>query len=225
MAVRRHRVAVDQQAGAEAPARVASISAASASWNGCQQRAHPPLGLGEAQLAAIDRLARGDDAGDGAQPGADARRWWCSPSAAARPANIAGVELPRLAVGVAEGAREGGRQQRRAVAPGAAANSSSTKLSSLRRSAERIEPRGGDEIGRVVAAGMRRGEHHRRGLAGRPPQRHRAGLAGEDAVRRATGGLGCAGRVVERRLQGRLRYGRQIHLPIEPPSAVRQQSR
>ena len=113
MAVRRHRVAVDQQAMAE-------IGAGLGDQRG--QRiverlpagADPPLRVGERQLVAVDRLAGGHDAGDRAQPRADPGAGGVDPGR--QPVGEhRRIELPRLAIGIAPGAREGGGEQRGAV--------------------------------------------------------------------------------------------------------------
>ena len=65
-------------------------------------------------LPRVDLLAVGDDARDGAEPGADARRAGVD-VAGQRVVEHGRVELVGLAVGVDEGAREEARQQRGAV--------------------------------------------------------------------------------------------------------------
>ena len=144
--MRRHRVAVDQQAGAECAA-CASISAAQRLVDTAPSRRDPALRLGEAQLAPIDRLARGDHARDGAEPGADPGAGGVDPGRQ-RVVEHRRVEFPRLAVGVAEGAREGGGEQRRAVLRrGGEQLVDETVLAAAQASAGRAAPRRGNRPG------------------------------------------------------------------------------
>ncbi len=85
------------------------------------------------------------------------------------------VEFPGLAVGVAEGAREGGGEQRRAVLGGGGEQLVDEAVLAAPQ-AERVEPRGGEEVGGVGAPGMRRGENHRDRLVRRTRDHDRGGL-------------------------------------------------
>ena len=149
--------------------RVASTSSRKRGVERLPAQPHPPLGLGEAQLAAIDRLPGGDHARDRAQPGADPGAGACSPTAAAAP-RTSPDRVPTA---------PGWRRRRRAGrwppaaarrAGGAVANSSSTKAVLAAAQRQRVQPRGGEEFGRVVPAGMGGDEHQRQGLPLRPGQ-------------------------------------------------------
>src|SRR5262249_3184706 len=77
------------------------------------------------------------------------------------------VELVGLAVGVAEGTRvERAQQWRAALGRGREQLVDEAVLRAPQ--AQRIEARALDELGRGVAAAMRRGEHQRQGLPGWP---------------------------------------------------------
>ncbi len=92
-----------------------------------------------------------------------------------------GIELERLAVGIEIGAGEArfehGRAERRRRAENL------VDIAVFRAAqAERIEARGGQQIGRVGGAAMRRGQHQRRALP----------VGGDDLERRIARRDGCA---------------------------------
>ena len=139
--------------------------------------AHPRVG--EAQLAAVDLGAIGDDARNGAEAGADAR---------AGAVDIGGqrvgehrrVELPRLAVRIDIGTRKEGLEQRRAAFGGTGEQLVDEGVLGAAQG-EGIEPRRRDEAGRIAVAAMRRGEDHRCRLL-------RRGDDGERRIDRIGGG-------------------------------------
>ena len=142
-AVRRHRMAVDQQAGAETGAGLGdqlrpARRGTAASRCGCAASASA-----KRQLAAVDRLAGGDDAGDRAEPRADAGAGGVDPGRQ-RVGEHRRVELPGLAVGVAPGAREGGGEQRGAVLRGRGEQLVDEAVLAAAQ-AQRIEAGGGEE--------------------------------------------------------------------------------
>ena len=123
-------------------------------------------GVGEAQLAAIDLGAVGDDAGDRAKPAAHPGRMGVDVGRQ-RVLEHRRVELVGLAVDVDVGARKQRPDQRRAEArPGGEQLVDEAVLRAAQRGA--LEPGDRGEFGRIVAPAMRRGEYQRRGLRRRP---------------------------------------------------------
>ena len=127
------------------------------------------LGLGEGQLAGVDFLAARDDAGNRAEPRAYPRR---GPVDKGRQCvgEHRGVELIGLAVDVEISARKAGREQRRAQLR-CSGKQFVDKAVFGTPQRQRIEPRPGNELGRIIGAAVRRGEdqrHPRRRR--RPPQ-------------------------------------------------------
>jgi hypothetical protein len=134
-------------------------------------RAHPRFGIGKAQLASVDRLARGHHLGDRPEAGADPRaagvhpwRQWL--------VEHGRIELPRLAVGVAIGAREIGCHQGRAVRRRRREQLVDKTILAAAQ-AQGIQTGRCHEAGGIGPAGMRRGEHHRHGLVPRSGDRDR----------------------------------------------------
>ena len=118
-----------------------------------------PFGIGKAQFPGVDVLAAGNDAGDRAEPDAHPRR-----SGVDEARQCVGehrrVELVSFPVDIEIGPREAGRQQRGAEVRGAGKQLVDKAVFGLPQG-QRIEPRRVDEIGRVFAPAMRRGEHDR----------------------------------------------------------------
>jgi hypothetical protein len=189
--MRRHRVAIYEQASAEF---IASLRDERREGRvvGLPEASDPVLGLAEGELAPVHRLAGRHHAGDGAEPGADAGARRVDPRRQ-RPVEHAGIEFPGLAVHVAEHAREGRREQRRAVlGRGGEELVHETVLAAAQR--HRVEARRGDEGRRVGAAGMRR----------REDERHRLPLRTGEEIRRAD--IAAQG---ERRMRDEIRG--QVH--------------
>ncbi len=146
---RRHRMAIHQKTGTEARPRL---------FNHRQQRImiglpvamHAALRLGEAQPDTVNGLAIGHHAGNGAEARADTRAGGVHPGWQ-RVLEHRGIQLPGLPVHVAESAREGGRDQGRAMGGGGTEDVVNIAVFAA---AERflVQPRGGDEFIVVATA-------------------------------------------------------------------------
>ena len=157
--MRRHGVAIDQKAGAEARPRRLQQSGQRVVI-GAPAIGHTALGFRKAQPATIDRLAVGNDFRDRPQPGAHPHARRVDPGG--QPVlEHRGVELPRLPVCVAPDAREGGGEQRRAVLGHMREDLVDVAILAGAKCG-RIQPRAGHKILIVIAAGMGGGEDQRR---------------------------------------------------------------
>ena len=135
-------------------------------------------GVFEPERSVIDVLAVGDHPGDGAEPGGDPGRAGVD-VIRQRIGEHRRVELESFAVGVHVGAGKAGAQKRRAIIGGGGEDLVHEGVFRPPE-ADHVQPRRGDELGRVIAPGMGRGENHRRRLlSGRqqPPRRERAPVA------------------------------------------------
>ena len=126
----------------------------------------PHAGVVEGQPLAIDRLVLGDDAGQRAEAGGDARAGGVEAIRQRLDEHLR-VEFPGLAVDVEIGAREMRAQQRRAQMRGAGEQLVDIGVLGL-ADRQMVEPRHVEEALGIVAAGMGGVEHHGRGQPARP---------------------------------------------------------
>ena len=160
-AARRHRMAVYQDAVAETLLGALDQAA--------QRLVIRPVVAADAlqpflegQFLAVDVGAIGDHPGDGAQARGDTGGGGVGIGRQAI-AEYRGVELVGLAVGIDEGAREEGVEQRRAHLRCAAEDLVHEAVLGAPE-AHRIEARGSQKIGGIFAAAVRRGKDQRQGL-------------------------------------------------------------
>ena len=113
------------------------------------ERLDPRLRLGKTQFAAIDLLAAGDDAGDRAEAHPHPRRTRVD-EFGQRVGEHRRVELLGFAVDVEIGARKPRREQRRAETRRRGENLVDKGVFRAAQG-QRVEPRGGDEIGGICA--------------------------------------------------------------------------
>ena len=145
----------------------------------------PALCLFEAELAGVDGLTGGDNSWDRAEACADTGAGGVDPGGQCL-LEHRWIEFPLLPVRIAEGAGEAGGEQ-----GGAQARSGGEELIDeailTAAEAERIQPGRGDEIRRIITAGVRGGDDQRNGLAQRVVNRNGAklGLRGDRNVHAA----------------------------------------
>ena len=189
---RRHRMAIDQQAAAE-PLLGRLQQPLQGLVVGPVKGLDAAKGVFEPERFVIDVLAVGDHPGDGAEPGGDPRRAGVD-VIGQRVGEHRRVELESLAVGVYVGAGKAGAQKRRAEIGGGGENFVNEDIFRTPQT-DHVEPRRGDELGRVIAPGMGRGKDYRRRLFSRcqqPPGRTRAPVviclsSGEGSLRAVVG--------------------------------------
>src|SRR6516162_3500372 len=132
---------------------------------GAVQALNPLLRLREAKLFRVNLFAAGDDSSDCAETHADPRRS-CVDEFRQGVDEHARIELVGFAVYVDIGTREAGRQQR-----GAKARSGPKELVDKAvlgpPQSHWVEPRVGEEIGRIFGPAMRRGEDERQAACNR----------------------------------------------------------
>ena len=132
---------------------------------GTVQPFNPPLRLREAKLFRVNLFAAGDDPSDRAETHANPWRS-CIDEFRQGVGEHVGIELVGLAIDVDIGTREARRQQRRAeVRCGPEELVDKAVLGPPQ--SHRVEPRGGEEIGRIFGPAVRRGEDERQAARNR----------------------------------------------------------
>src|SRR6516162_1107151 len=161
---RRHRMAIDEQTAAEQRCGLFDETA-QRPMIGAVQPFNPPLRLREAKLLRVNLLAASDYTSDRAKTHADPWRS-CVDEFRQGVGEHARIELVGLAVYVNVSTREAGRQQGSAEARRRPEELVDKAVLGPPQS-HRVEPRGGEEIGRIFGPAMRRGEDERQAARNR----------------------------------------------------------